>query len=1012
MFRLPDFHKSVETLHYGCEEPRAYFVPAQDRETAASDNRAASAYFKTLCGEWSFRFFKSAADLVDFTAPDYTPDGADRLTVPMNWQNELGRGYDIPNYTNVNYPYPIDPPHVPVENPCGLYERTFTVPASVLAEKQVYLNFEGVDSCFYLYINNKFAAYSQVSHMTSEIDVTSYLTAGKNDIKVVVLKWCDGSYLEDQDMWRSSGIFREVYLLYRDRAHIRDIFVKPSLSDDFTSGGFTVELDKPAELDVSFALYAPDGTLAAEGKAEDVTSIGLSEAVLWNDETPNLYQLYLTAGNEVIRIPCGLRRIEVKDKVILINGRKVKAKGVNRHDSHPLLGHATPLDHMRRDLLIMKAHNVNMIRTSHYPNDPRFTGLCDELGLYVCDESDLETHGMGVGGAWSQLSDSEEWTEEYVDRARRMVERDKNHPCVIFWSLGNESGYGRNHRAMSAWIKSRDTSRLVHYEGAHSGYCKGVQQTDVVDMESRMYPGVSWCADYCKNDEMKQPLFLCEYCHAMGNGPGDLKDYWDVIWANDSFFGACVWEFIDHSTAKLDKYGKMQFTYGGDFGDFPNDGNFCVDGLVYPDRRVHTGLKEVKEIYKPFAVTAYDLKAGTVTIRNRRFFTSLSDLTLVWTLEQNGKELASGTIASLDIAPQAEETFDLGFMMTSFCTLTLSARYNRSTAWTKVFDEAGFVQIVSEEDRPEAVCTCKFIPSCLSLAAGEDERFITVEANEVVYRFDKAYGTLDSIVADGKPLLTKPAKLTVWRAPMDNDRNIKNQWFQNKYNNAVVNCYGMTLAEVSTKTALIKADVSLGAAPARPFLKASVEYRIFATGELRVSYDVNVLETAPFLPRFGLELTLPEKSENVRYYGYGPGESYVDKHHACKLGEFATTASENFEPYVRPQENMAHWNTRWAMVSSVAGQGLLVTAGGEGFSFNVSHFSPKQLTETAHDYELVPQKETILNIDYKQSGCGSNSCGPGLLPQYQFNEKAFSFTFRIKPVFANNIDPYAEMLKK
>ncbi|MGN1128445.1 MAG: glycoside hydrolase family 2 TIM barrel-domain containing protein, partial [Candidatus Flemingiibacterium sp.] len=608
MFILPDYHKSTEVLHFGCEAPRAYFVPAETKEKAASLNRAGSAYFKSLCGDWDFKFYSSVADLEDIDAiTDW-----EKLTVPKNWQTELSRGYDVPNYTNVNYPYPVDPPHVPNENPCGVYSRDFTVPAELLGSKKVYINFEGVDSCFYLYVNGKFAAYSQVSHMTSEIDVTDYLVPGRNNIKVVVLKWCDGSYLEDQDMWRMSGIFREVYLLYREPVHIVDAFVKPQLSADLKSGEVRVELTTNAPAEVSYSFERRCGKLVAEGKAENgVISFKVDSPALWSDEEPNLYSLYLTCGDEIIHFDVGFRRIEVIDKVVYINGKKVKAKGVNRHDSHPDLGHATPLDHMLNDIFIMKAHNVNMVRTSHYPNDPRFTMLCDRYGIYVCDESDIETHGMGFGdnwwgsgkpieeSKWSELSNSPEWREAYVDRAQRMVERDKNHASVIFWSLGNESGYGANHKAMSAYIKSRDLSRLVHYEGAHTGYCGGVQQTDVVDIESHMYPDCKWCDSYCKDEKYSQPLFLCEYCHAMGNGPGDLREYWETIYANDSFFGGCVWEFIDHSVAKRDAMGKAQFTYGGDFNDHPNDGNFCVDGLVYPDRRVHTGLLELKQAIKP-----------------------------------------------------------------------------------------------------------------------------------------------------------------------------------------------------------------------------------------------------------------------------------------------------------------------------------------------------------------------------------------------------------------------------
>ncbi len=1019
MFVLPNHHKSTEILHVNCEKPRAYFVPAHTRDTAALEARARSAFFKNLCGDWDFKFYESVTELENFLAPDFSPVW-EKLTVPMNWQMMTERGYDVPNYTNFNYPYPLDPPHVPAKNPCGLYSRDFSVSASVLEKKRIYINFEGVDSCFYLYINNRFAGYSQVSHMTSEIDITELLTAGKNNVKLVVLKWCDGSYMEDQDMWRASGIFREVYLLYRDPVHIVDVFAKPVLNEDLSKGELTVEIETNGDLEIAYSLEYLCGKVLVSGNAANgKITVNVDKPALWSDEEPNLYSLYLWAGEEILRFDIGFRRIEVKNKVIYINGKKVKCKGVNRHDSHPLLGHATPMDHMQNDLYILKANNVNMVRTSHYPNDPRFVALCDKLGLYVCDETDFEGHGMTFGVGYNKplsntLCDGEEWLDAALDRAERMVERDKNHPCIIFWSLGNESGYGRNHKAMAKWIKSRDNSRLVHYEGAHVGYTEGIQQTEYLDMESRMYASTEWCDEYCKNEQYSLPLYLCEYCHAMGNGPGDLKDYWDIIWAHDEFFGGCVWEFLDHSVQLRGEKGEKLFAYGGDFNDYPNDGNFCVDGLVYPDRRAHTGLLELKQILCPVDAASVDWKAGRISIKNRRFFTGIDDINLVWSLENNGKEIAGGTIRNLSAEPQSDEEYTLEYTLPEegFCYLNLSFRQNRTTPWAKVGHEIGFVQLKADIPVPKIDCICSFIPATAELSVSECDRYITLEADETLYRFDKSYGTLDRIVHNGTELLTKPAKLTVWRAPTDNDRYIKNQWMQHGFHHAEVNCYEMKLESVNAQKAIITAKISLGGYTARPILKADVRYTIFASGEIRFSYDVQVHESVPFLPRFGLELVMPALTENVRYFGYGPVESYADKHLASHMGDFTATVTEEHEPYVRPQESYAHFGTKWAMVWSVAGHGLFASAAGDDFSFNVSHYDAKTLTDTAHEYELIPAKETFFNIDYKQSGVGSNSCGPALLPKYQLNEKAFSFTFRLKPVFANDIDPYEEMLRK
>jgi Beta-galactosidase/beta-glucuronidase len=1009
---FPNYYKNQKTLHVNCEKPRAYFIPYETEIGANKGNRGTSGFFKSLCGEWDFKFYSSVNDVCDFTTPDFCRCGMDKLTVPMNWQMALGRGYDVPNYTNVNYPIPCDPPHVPDDNPCGLYVRDFTVPKCALDTKSIYLNFEGVDSCFYVWINDTFAAYSQVSHMTSEIDISSLLKAGKNTIKVLVLKWCDGTYLEDQDMWRMSGIFREVYLLYRDKTHITDIFVKQDIAADFTSAKITAEIEANGAAEIAYKLVSPCGCTVAEGKAAVKSSgkieIDVTAPALWSDEVPNLYALCLTSGAEFIKINVGIRKIEVISKVIYINGQKVKAKGVNRHDSHPILGHATPYDHMLNDLYIMKAHNVNMVRTSHYPNDPRFTELCDMLGLYVCDETDIETHGMHP---WNRLSNDPEWEEAYVDRIERLLERDKNHPCVIFWSLGNESGYGCNHKAMSKYIKSRDNSRLVHYEGAHAGYNEGVQQVDVVDVESHMYTNPDGCEKYVTNPDYKQPFFLCEYCHAMGNGPGDLGAYWEKIYAYDEFFGGCVWEFIDHSVAIGDDiYGNPNFTYGGDFGDMPNDGNFCVDGLVYPDRRAHTGLLELKQAIKPVAVTASDIANGKVKVKNLRYFTCLGDISMFWTLEINGKAVKSGMIDSLAIAPQAEAEYALDIAdveKKGYCYLNISFKTNNPTAWASAGHEVGFVQLEVPSCVREATCACEAIPSCAALEVCECGNYITVTAGETVYKFNKAHGSLDEITDNGKAMITKPIVPTVWRAPTDNDRNVRRDWQRYAFHRAGVKCYDMSLTASSDKTATITAQISLGGYVNDPILHADVKYVVLAKGGVRISYDVKVAENVPFLPRFGVELTMPEGTENMSYFGYGPMESYEDKRLAAYVSEFNSTVSDNYEPYVFPQENSSHHGCKWATVSSLTSHGLYFTAEAP-FSFNASHYSAEALTKANHHYELKKSKETTVNIDYKQSGIGSNSCGPGLAEYLQFKEKQFTFTLRILPTETNNICKYYE----
>lgn len=997
---IPNYHQSTETLHVGCEKPRAYFVPFPCGCASKNAERGESTFFKSLCGEWNFKFFKSVNDVCDLSTED-----SDKLTVPMSWQMALGRGYDVPNYTNVNYPIPYDPPFVPDENPCGLYSRKFTVPAA-MAGKKIYLNFEGVDSAFYVWVNDEFAAYSQVSHMTSEIDVTSLVHAGENEIKVLVLKWSDGTYLEDQDMWRMSGIFREVYLLFRDETHIRDIFVHCDLDDSFTDADFTVDVDVTGKATVEWTLDCPCGETISSGKC-DVDESGkivvptIKNAKLWSDEEPNLYNLTLHCGNEYITLPIGARRVEIKDGCVVINGKKVKAKGVNRHDSHHLLGHATPVEHMVRDIMIMKAHNVNMVRTSHYPNDPRFTALCDKYGIYVCDETDLETHGARP---WYALSRSPEWEGEYVDRVQRMVERDKNHPCVIFWSLGNESGWGQNHVAMHTWIKSRDTSRIVHYEGANYDYNDGKYLRDVTDIESRMYPSPTWCDNYCKAPERDEPLFLCEYSHAMGNGPGDLRDYWEVIEANDNFFGGCVWEFIDHSVAIGDKYGDPSFTYGGDFGDHPNDGNFCVDGLVYPDRRVHTGLEELKQAIMPVAVR--EVKPGTVAIKSRRYFKSLSDISMAWTVKVDGKAVKSGVHPNLDIAPEGEEVFEIvpenELPAHGTVTLDLSFRQNKPTEWADVGYEVGFAQFIYE--RAEKI---KAAPALYPVELCENREEYTVTVGETAYKISKFSGMITDICDNGEHLITKPVVPQIWRAPTDNDRNVQWDWRNSSIHNAKVKCYSTEVVKADENEAVILSKISLAAAPNEVVLRADVTYTVKYGMGIKIACDVKWNIQKKHYPRFGMRLTMPEGAEQMRYFGYGPNESYVDKRLASKLGEYKSTVTENYEPYVFPQENSSHWGCRWADVHTVAGHGFLFTSC-EPFSFNASHFSPEQLTETRHHYELKREPETTVMLDMRMDGIGSNSCGPELAEKYRFNETEFSSSVTIKPVFAAEVNPYRE----
>ena len=1032
-FGIKDYHKSPATLHFGTEAPRAYFIPHSDKDTARSGIREYSDRFTSLCGEWEFGYYPS---------PELAPDPAtvtelpNRIRVPMNWQNDLGKGYDTPNYTNVNYPYPIDPPHVPNENPCGIYSRTFSVKKEML-ERDVMLVLEGVDSCFYLYVNGTFVAYSQVSHMTDEINISPYLKDGANRITLAVLKWCDGSYLEDQDMFRASGIFREVYLLQRDKVRVEDLFVKGEPDDSFNCATFSCSLRTNGMAQVKLGLYDDTGALLQEKCAEIdgeelVTFDPIERARLWSDEDPYLYRLEVECGGEIISLGVGARRIEIKNSVVLINGKKVKVKGVNRHDSHPLLGHSTPFLHMKRDVMIMKAHNVNFVRTSHYPNDPRCTELCDKYGLFVIDEADLECHGVGIYSDRTPLTTDPEWSESFIDRARLMVERDKNHPSVVIWSVGNESGAGLNHRLQIDFFRSRDNTRLVHAEDeSRRAYniereierLNGIKNTShntasegdavkgfevspehyrsYIDLESRMYPSPQDVVKYYLNNKAsKKPLLLCEYSHAMGNGPGDLKAYWDLIYKYDSFFGGCVWEFTDHSVAVGDNvYADPHYTYGGDFGDYPNDGCFCVDGLVYPDRRPHTGLLELKNVLKPFRA---EYEGGVLKITSLRRFTDLSDICFSYVIENDGKAVGSGVLGTMAINPGASRRIKIKLPcdLHGVATLTVIATSALQHEWQPIGGEIGKEQFILNEDRAKAYAK-------RGASLGEDDLGYTVCFADTKVRISKTSGLICSIISGGKEMLAAEVRPTMWRAPTDNDRVIKNDWKKFGLNRLDLHCY-KTEAEVSENEVVVKAKLSLGAKALWPAAHLMVTYTIGEGSGITVATDVAVGRNVPFLPRFGYAFTMPEGAEDVRYFGYGPYESYEDKRQASTLSVYTTTATENFEPYVRPQENSAHYGTGWADVTFTHGQGLFFSSH-KTFSFSASHYSPEYLTGVSHDYELTPERETTVIIDYRNSAVGSNSCGPRLAESLQISEKTFSFTFAVKPVFSGNVDPFKEM---
>ncbi len=1004
MIPIQPLWENPGVLQVNRERARAYYIPFAGRPEAKRGKRGSSPFYQTLNGAWKFEYKESVRQVNEpFYLEDYDAHSWKELLVPACWQVN---GYDQMHYTNLNYPIPCDPPYVPDRNPAGLYIRDFNV-SERWKDKAKYVVFEGVNSCFYLWVNGVFIGYSQGSRVPAEFDLTPYLRSGNNRMAVMVLKWCDGTYLEDQDLWRYSGIFRDVYLLARDQAHVRDVEVKQRLSSDLTRAELEIELDMCGTQEIRTELIDAQGAAVDAGsllvQGQGTVRLQVDRPRLWSAEEPYLYQLFVYAGEEVLRFPVGLRHIEIVDGVFRINGRAVKLKGVNRHDSHPKLGQTIPVNHMKKDLNLMKRHNVNTIRASHYPNDPRFLELCDEYGFYVVDEADLECHGMGSAGNWEdgafhRLSVHPDWREAFVDRAVRMVERDKNHPCVIMWSMGNEAGYGDNHIAMAEWTRRRDPSRPVHYEGAASGY-KGNPDTACLDVESRMYASVDDIEQYARNGSNGKPLFLCEYSHAMGNGPGDLKDYWDVIYRYPKLMGGCVWEWCDHGIAAQTSDGRSFYAYGGDFGDQPNDGNFCIDGLVAPDRQPHTGLLELKQVLAPVWFEAVNLAAGSVKLYNRYDFQDLSHLALYWKLEENGAILAQGSLAELTVEPQSCATVTLPYELpgeaAGSLVLTLSCRCKQETVWAEPGYEAAFGQFLLSAAKLSA-------PPALSagetVTATESDGRLVVRGFDFSYTFDLMGGAFTQIAKHGIPMLAAPTRFQIWRAPADNDMHIRKKWIEEGYDRAEMKVYGCEWRQLTPSRVEITVSFALAGYSRFPILRGMAVWSVDGTGEITLTTDVDVREGLVYLPRFGLQLTMPENNEEVEYFGYGPHESYIDKRQSVKRGRFLSAVDELLEPYIMPQENGSRFGTEWAIVSNELGMGLRFE-GPEAFSFNAAHYTPEDLTLAAHHYELVKRKETIVHLDFCMSGVGSNSCGPELAEKYRLREKHFHFELSVMPVF-------------
>ena len=1006
---VPRYYEDLSVLHENTMPARAYFIPASKRMDNLVEHREESDRMQLLNGTWKFQYFNSIYDVQEpFFEKDYDTENFDEIQVPSVWQMA---GYDTHQYTNIRYPFPFDPPYVPQDIPCGTYAHTFVYHKDENAPK-AFLNFEGVDSCFYVWINGSYVGYSQVSHMTSEFDVTDVLQDGTNTVAVLVMKWCDGSYLEDQDKFRMSGIFRDVYILKRPEQAISDYHIKSKIEDILAKVELDVKFYSPTNVKIS--IEDKNGAVVALGSIDEegTAVLEIASPELWNTENPYLYKLILETENEVIVDHIALRKIEIKDQVIYLNGQKIKFRGVNRHDSDPVTGFTISLEQITTDLTLMKQHNFNAIRSSHYPNAPFFYEMCDKYGFMVIDEADIEAHGPFMiyrkedtdynrFKRWNEkIADDPVWEEAIVDRVKLMVERDKNRFCIVMWSMGNESAYGCNFEKALEWTKNFDPDRITQYESARYRNYDETYDYSNLDVYSRMYPALSEIQEYLDKDGSK-PFLLVEYCHSMGNGPGDFEDYFQMIQDNDKMCGGFVWEWCDHAIAHgTAENGKTIYAYGGDHGEEIHDGNFCMDGLVYPDRTVHTGLLEYKNVYRPARVISYDKESGELVLHNYMDFDDLKDYVKIsYELTQDGLVISKGILPEFSVAPHGEGKTNLKISVpeNGKCYLKLIYHLKKELPLLDEDHILGFDEIEVSKDDAKCKLAEKWIPKTAvdsELQVNENDTQIHIKGREFAYTIDKRTALFTEMKFAGREYLNHPMELNIWRAPTDNDMYIKSEWKKAHYDKAYTRAY--TTEVVQGKHGVkITSHASVVAETVQKILDVTITWKIEAAGKIDADIAVTKDDEFPDLPRFGVRMFLDKKLSAVRYFGMGPQESYCDKHQAASHGLYQANVDDLHEDYIRPQENGSHYDCEYVELNN-SRYGIVASAE-KAFSFNASYYTQEELEKKTHNYELIESDSVVFCVDYALNGIGSNSCGPVVLEQYRFDDVLFRFQFTLIP---------------
>jgi len=1000
-------------LHRGRLPPRAWFTSCPDAASALARERGASPWFQLLNGRWRFAYAGTPLDAPqDFWREDFDASGWAEIRVPSSWQSQ---GYGRPQYTNVAYPFPVDPPRVPTENPTGCYRREFVLDPA-WSDRVIVLRFEGVDSAFTVWANGREAGFSKGSRLPAEFDVTPLVRPGRNVLAVRVHQWSDASYLEGQDMWWLSGIFRDVSICAMPRLHFFDVSVRTFLDERGRDAVLSVEAvlrnagAKAAEAGLALRLLDPEGRAALPRavKARAAVAPGADGRVTlraavraprkWSAEEPWLYTATLAlegadgAAAQVAALRVGFRSVEMRGGNLLVNGAAVKFKGVNRHDHHPDTGKAVPFEAMERDVRLMKQHNINAVRTSHYPNDPRFCDLCDAYGIYVIDECDLETHGFVLVGDWGRLSRDPAWEAAYVDRMERMVHRDRNHPSVILWSLGNESDFGRNHEAMAAAARRIDPTRPIHYERD--------LEAKTADVVSRMYLPVDELERMGKDRGAAKPLILCEYAHAMGNGPGGLKEYWDVIYRYPRLQGGFVWDWIDQALRHRTPDGRPFLAYGGDFGDEPNDGAFICNGLVFADRTPSPALAEYKKVIEPVGVEAVDLAAGRVRLTNRYDFLSLNCLALCWNVTEDDRPVCGGTAPAPNVPPGRSRVVALPIRPPARpaagaeCRLDLSFRLREDTAWAPQGHEVAWAQFRLPVRVPAVAATPLGAMPPLELRDGTHA--FRIAGRDFEIEFDAQRGRMRSWTLGGVPLVVADGGLTLWRAPTDNDApHLAPEW--RKIWLHLLEERVETVERTAIGDRAVRVRVRTRAAPPvydRAF-RCEYVYTVLGSGDVLLDLSGEPEGRWPVLPRIGLTWTLPGALDRVSWCGRGPGESYADSRQAGRFGVHCRSVDELLTPYARPQENGNRTDVRWVALADLHGTGLLAV-GQPGLDFSAHRFTTADLERARHPHELALRPTITLHLDYRQNGLGSASCGPGVLPAYELRPEPFRFSLRLR----------------